>query len=117
LIVGSVFDEGVPVITLEVAGREWQSVVDTGFNGDLELPAELLPLLHHEYLGRTFSTLAGGQQIEEDAYLVYISFDGEIVPTEVTFAPGEQILVGTNLLQSHRLQVDLPARTVTLQRS
>jgi len=35
VITGHVSDEGVPVITLEVAGQYWSAIIDTGFNGDL----------------------------------------------------------------------------------
>ncbi len=116
MIVGSVSNDGVPLITLEVAGQEWKTIVDTGFNGDLELPAQLFSILPHEYLGRTRSSLAGGGEIEEDSYEVHISFDEEIVRAEVTFAPGDQILLGTNLLREHRLEIDFPAGTVSLER-
>ena len=46
------------------------AIVDTGFNGDLELPARLFSLLPREYVGKTLSGLAAGKQIEEDAYAV-----------------------------------------------
>ena len=41
MIAGSVSNDGVPVITLEVAGQDWSAIIDTGFNGDLELPEAL----------------------------------------------------------------------------
>ena len=36
MIVGTVSADGVPTITLSVAGQDWPAVIDTGFNGDLE---------------------------------------------------------------------------------
>lgn len=35
---GTVTDDGVPIIMLPVAGQMWPGIIDTGFNGDLELP-------------------------------------------------------------------------------
>jgi predicted aspartyl protease len=116
LIVGTVTDEDAPVVELALAGREWFAIVDTGFNGDLELPDDLRADLPHEYLGRAYSILAGGQRIEEDAYLVEIPFDGEMISAEVTFVPGKQILIGTHLLRRHVLEIDFPVRTVKIKR-
>jgi hypothetical protein len=36
-----VTDEGEPVIMLTVAGQTWSATIDTGFNGELELPDAL----------------------------------------------------------------------------
>ena len=116
MIVGSVSDDGAPEVVLELAGRRWPAIVDTGFNGDLELPDELRSILPHEYIGRVISNLAGGQRIEEDAYTVEVPFDGELVSAEVTFVTGEQILIGTRLLWQHRLEVVFPKSTVTVER-
>jgi predicted aspartyl protease len=41
MIEGMVDERGVPVIELMVAGRKWSGLIDTGFNGYLELPEEL----------------------------------------------------------------------------
>jgi hypothetical protein len=41
LIVGVVTEDGVPSIELEAGGERWQAIIDTGFNGELELPERL----------------------------------------------------------------------------
>jgi hypothetical protein len=66
MIGGSVSNEDVPIVQLAVAGQTWKAVIDTGFNGDLELPAALQPLLNARYLFRTRSLLGAGQIIDED---------------------------------------------------
>jgi hypothetical protein len=38
LIEGIVTDDGVPVIEMQIDDRRWQAIIDTGFNGELELP-------------------------------------------------------------------------------
>ena len=117
MISGEVSSAGVPVIVLELSGRYWEAIVDAGFNGDLELPIELKALLPSRYVGEITSVLAGGQSIDEDAYHVEFSLDGETILAETTFVAGGQILLGTRLLRQHRLEIDFPAGSVTLQRS
>ena len=117
MIEGAVTDEGVPTITIDLAGRRWTAVIDTGFNGDLELPVELKDVLPLRYLGRVTSTLAAGQVVSEEVYQIELPFDGKLVTASATFAPVVEVLLGTRLIQSHRLEIDFPAQTVLLQRS
>ncbi len=58
MISGSVGLDGIPTIILEAVGQEWTAIVDTGFNGDLELPARLRPQLNAQFVGRVSSLLA-----------------------------------------------------------
>lgn len=114
MITGVVSDDGVPVITLHVAGQAWSAIVDTGFNGDLELPEVLRGKFNDRPAGRLKSALAGGQIIEEDAFLVAFPFDGQTVHAVATFVPDSQILVGTNLLREYFLQIRFLSKTVRL---
>jgi hypothetical protein len=41
LIRGQVDLDGVPRIHLKIGAGTWPAMIDTGFNGDLELPAQL----------------------------------------------------------------------------
>jgi hypothetical protein len=87
-----------------------------GFNGDLELPDALRPFVNPRYRGLTESVLAGGQAVFEDYYRVDFPFDGRTVLAEATFVPGNEILVGTQLLQQYRLEINFPVRTVLIER-
>ena len=116
MLTGTVRENGVPLIMLPVAGQMWPGIIDTGFNGDLELPDTLRPALQPRFIGRIASVLAGGQRIEEDVYLVDFPFDGRIVRAEATFVPGGEILIGTQLLRPYRLEMHFPAQTVLLER-
>jgi len=117
VILGTVSTEGVPTITLSIAGQDWLAIIDTGFNGDLELPKGLRHTLHARYVGRVTSALAGGQTIEEDVYLVEFPFDGQLLHAEATFVPSSQILIGTHLLREYSLQIDFVRKTVQLERT
>jgi hypothetical protein len=41
MLQGRVRPDGTPVVLWPVAGSTWTAIVDTGFNGDLELPEVL----------------------------------------------------------------------------
>jgi len=68
VIVGSIASEGVPIILVTVAGTSWPAIIDTGFNGDLELPANLLPFVNARFLRRNGSLLAAGQTVSSAVY-------------------------------------------------
>lgn len=116
MIHGTVSSDGVPTITLSIAGQDWPAMIDTGFNGDLELPDALQNIVRARHVGRVTSLLAGNQSIEEDVYLVEFPFDGQLIQAEATFVSGSQILIGTHLLREYLLQIDFVAKTLRLER-
>ena len=116
MITGEVTDDTVPLIEFPLAGETYPAVIDTGFNGDLELPASLRDRLPVRFLYSIESILAAGQSIVEDLYAVAVPFDGQMVQAEVTFSGGHDILIGTRLLRGHRLEIDFVRRTVRLER-
>ena len=117
MIRGSVTDERVPVIELLVDGKVWRAVIDTGFNGYLELPESLRAAVKAQFIGYLESALAAGQTIVEENYIVEFPFDGESLEVEATFAPGNDILIGTSLLRNHRLEIDFRERFVVIDES
>jgi hypothetical protein len=82
----------------------------------LELPLALQGKLNDLPVGRVKSALAGGQIIEEDAYLVDFSFDDRVIPAVATFVANSQILIGTNLLREYHLQIRFMSKVVQLER-
>ena len=116
MIYGTVSVDGVPTIPPPIAGQDWLATIDTGFNGDLELPESLRKSLNARYVGQVTSALAGGQTIEEAVYLVDFPFDDKIVHAEATFVDTRQILIGTHLLREYRLQINFALQTVMLEK-
>jgi predicted aspartyl protease len=116
LIEGVVAEDGVPTITVDVGGELWNAIIDTGFNGELELPARLRSHVNAEFVARATSLLAANQRIEEDVFLVDFPYDGRIARVQATFADGNEILIGTGLLREYRLHVDFPAGTVVVEK-
>lgn len=115
MITGTVSADGCPEITINIAGENWTAVVDTGFNGDLELPESLRGKLNDKPVGRLKSTLGGGQIIEEVAYLVDFLFDNQTLSAIATFVPGSEILIGTDLLRAYYLQIKFASKTLSLE--
>jgi predicted aspartyl protease len=116
VIHGTVNLDWEPVVLLPVGGQHWPAIVDTGFNGDLELPDGLRPFVNARLSGQVESLLGSGQSIVEDLYTVDFPFDGMTVPADATFVPDGRILLGTHILRHHRLFIDFPAGTVRLER-
>lgn len=108
--------DGTPVVTLRVAGADCQAVVDSGFNGDLELPLKLRPFVNARFEAEIISQLAGNQQIRESAFRVDFPFDGQIMEALATFVAGDEILLGTGLLAEYRLMIDFVAQRVVIER-
>jgi len=117
MIAGTVEAEGLPVIYLPVAGRTWRATIDTGFNGDLELPPAVATAVNARFFAEGSAALAGGQRIQEDYYLVDFPFDGRTVRAVASFVAGSEILIGTRLLRDYRLEIDFPAHEVKLDRT
>lgn len=115
MIAGVVNEDGVPTVQLQIGGQNWPAIVDTGFNGELELPEVLRSIVNPQYVGSVTSLLAANQQIQEDVYLVDFVFDGRPIRSEATFANGNEILIGTGLLWDYRIQIDFPARVIVIE--
>jgi predicted aspartyl protease len=116
LITGEVSLDGQPMVVLAVDGRDWPALIDTGFNGDLELPYALGPTVHARRIETVTSTLADGRQVIEDNYRVQFPFDGHTLSAEATFAHVSEILIGTRLLRRHRLEIRFSRGAVLLER-
>ena len=104
------------MIEVDAGTQRWQAIIDTGFNGELELPEQLRSQVNAQFVGRAASLLAANQRIEEDVYLVDFAFGGQTVRAEATFVEGGEILLGTRMMREYRLQIDFPARAVAIEK-
>jgi clan AA aspartic protease len=99
------------VILLVVVGPNRQQltvsgVLDTGFSGDLTLPASVIASLGLAWLGREPGILADGSTDLFDVYSAVVLWDGQPRPIEVE-AANAQPLVGMNLLHRHSLHMEV----------
>ena len=111
MIEGAVNAAYEPVVTLAVQGpaeqtREIEAVIDTGFNGYLTLPPDLVTGLGLPFvsIGRAF--LANGSEVSFDVHYATVLWDGHPRRTRVNVADTTP-LVGMRLLDGHRLYVEV----------
>ena len=77
-------------------------VVDTGFSGDLTLPASIVEELGLEFIESTTANLATDDEVELPVYGANVIWDGSIREVRV-FALGKRPLLGTDLLNGREL--------------
>lgn len=85
---------------------EVHAIVDTGFDGELQLPPELVRRLGYPYLGTTSGTLADGSVERFDYHLGRVLWYGAEREVVVIVSNGDP-LVGMALLGGSRLKVDV----------
>ena len=98
-----------PRVTLTLAGAEGpldvEFVVDTGFDGELALPASLVRRLDARILETRTVELAGGFQERCYSYELALEWDGEARYVELLALNGRP-LIGNDLWRDHSLQAE-----------
>ncbi len=109
MMLGTFRDEH-PRITLSLpqigAELDVEFIVDTGFAGDLALPAHLARLLEGTFSGLGERRLANGQHLNCRTYEIMLDWDDELRPTEVLILEGDPLL-GTVILRDHLIQMEM----------
>ncbi|MFN6481304.1 clan AA aspartic protease [Nostoc sp. DedQUE07] len=95
-------------IVLCLAGRpdvEIECVVDTGFEGTLTLPLDIVDALDLPYITRIRANLADDSNVMTRIHLARIIWHG-IEREVVVLAMGRRPLLGTALIEDYHLSVD-----------
>ena len=97
----------VPVTVLDSEGIEHTLtvVMDTGSNGELTLPREVIQRLGLAYDGLRTIILADGNEVETSAYFAEIVWVGQRTIVTV-FQSEDQYFLGMSLLWGQRLTMD-----------
>ena len=110
----------LPLTLLGYAGAsdrrlQAEAVVDTGFDGELTLPPELVRRLGYPHLGTTGATLADGSEVQVDYFAGSVSWHGDPRAVVLLAADGKP-LIGMELLAGSRLTVEvMPGGDVTVE--
>jgi clan AA aspartic protease len=108
VIVGSVSSKLEALVRLSIHGPrsevETKAVLDTGFNGALALPPDLIGELGLRLKTRGSAVLADGTEISLDVHEALISWDGRLLRVLVGAANSDPLL-GMALLHGHELAV------------
>ncbi|KYC39295.1 clan AA aspartic protease [Scytonema hofmannii PCC 7110] len=93
-----VFSEGNSYVEIEF-------VVDTGFEGFLTLPPNIVAELGLPYIAKIQANLADNSKIATNAYAIRILWNG-VERDVVVLAMGRRPLIGTALLEDYHLSID-----------
>ena len=111
MITGKVTANREAVIKLEVIGptkqtQQVETVIDTGFNGHLTLPSNLINRLKLQFVGNRRATLGDGNIVVLDVYLGKVLWHNRERDVLVLQAGGGS-LVGMSLLYGNRVMLDV----------
>jgi clan AA aspartic protease len=81
------------------------TVIDTGFDGFLSLPSEIIVLLELPWRTSNIATLGDGSQTLFDFYAGTVIWDGRYRTVDIAESETEPLL-GLAMLRGYRLQVD-----------
>jgi len=89
--------------------------IDTAFNGTLVLPRKQIADLGLVKQSSAEAILADGQPVELETFSCHFDWFGNSYETQVVANDGEYPLLGTMLLDGHRLTIDYQRKTVELK--
>ena len=88
--------------------------IDTAFNGGLVIPRKQILELGLVKESSAEAILADGHSVELETFACFFDWFGSSYEMQVVANDGDYPLLGTMLLQGHRLEIDYAARTVEL---
>jgi len=108
VITGTVNSGLEAVVRLSIRGPqseiEAEAIVDTGFNGALTLPPDLIAKLGLRSTSRSQAVLADGSEIPVDLYEVLVFWNGRLLRIPVGAADSDPLL-GMALLYGHEVAI------------
>jgi len=108
------------LVSLEVHGPDGQQEtvefqIDTGFNGSIQLPMEIVVRLGLVQEEPVTMRLSNGNRVQVPVYRASVVWDGAEKSVDLP-AAGRQPLLGTGLLDGHRLNAAIkPSGRVTIK--
>lgn len=111
MITGVVNGEFEPVIPLSIRRSDGQvftqdAIADTGFNGWLSLPSDLIAQLNLRWKRRGRAVLGDGSECVFDVYEAVVVWDGILLTIPVDEADAEP-LIGMSLMEGYQLTIQI----------
>jgi clan AA aspartic protease len=111
MITGVVNAEFEPIISLSIRRSDGKfftqdAIVDTGFNGWLSLPSDLITELNLQWKRRGRAILGDGSECVFNIYEAVLVWDGNLLRIPVDEADSEP-LVGMSLMEGYQLIVQV----------
>ncbi len=89
--------------------------IDTGFTGDVVLPISAISTLGLSQSAAVAAQLGDGSAVLMDIYPCLIDWFGRERLVQVLANNAQSPLLGVGLLRDHKLAIDYPSQTVTIQ--
>jgi clan AA aspartic protease len=111
MITGIVNLDFEPIIPLSICGSDGKvytqdAIVDTGFNGWLSLPPDLIAQLDLKWKRRGRAILGDGSECVFNVYEAVLVWDGNFLTIPIDEADSEP-LVGMSLMEGYQLMVQV----------
>ena len=97
------------------AGHEVQVWIDTGFNGELVLPQQVIDDLDLPQSGTVKATLADGSEVALRRYACLIDWFSEERDLEVIANDGDYPLLGVGLLAGRDVHISYRSGEITIE--
>lgn len=111
MITGIVNADFEAIVSLSICGPDGKiytqdAIVDTGFNGWLSLPPDLIDRLNLKWKRRGRAILGDGSECVFDVYEAVVIWDGDYLTIPIDEADSEP-LVGMSLMENYQLTVQV----------
>lgn len=108
-----------PTARIEVIGSrqtvELTAIVDTGFDGYLNVPTRAAVQLGLDLIGEEDVELADGTQRKQLVFAGSVRFLGKTTEVRIMLTDCEYALIGTSLLNQYPLTIEFPGGQVKLR--
>jgi clan AA aspartic protease len=94
--------------------RKIAAWVDTAFTGELVIPRREIDQLGLTQSSAVMAGLADGKEVVLETFSCVVDWFGEERRVEAIESDGQYALLGTGLLQGHKLEVDYRLRTLII---
>jgi clan AA aspartic protease len=107
-IVNADFEPIIPLSICDADGKIYtqEAIVDTGFNGWLSLPPDLIAQLNLKWKRRGRAILGDGTECVFNVYEAVVVWDGNLLTIPIDEADSEP-LVGMSLMEGYQLKVQV----------
>jgi clan AA aspartic protease len=111
MITGIVNADFESIIPLSICGSDGkvytqEAIVDTGFNGWLSLPPDLIAQLNLKWKRRGRAILGDGTECVFNVYEAVLIWDGKLLTIPIDEADSEP-LVGMSLMEGYQLKIQV----------
>ncbi|MDI6793732.1 MAG: hypothetical protein QME81_12855 [bacterium] len=119
MIKGKIDKNGSPVLEVRIIGSRAETILrailDTGFDGDVCLPATIAVSLGLELVRLIDSELADGKILEnEPVFAGKMAWGEDIVDVDIVLTRSFDTLIGTNLLRGKDVRLDYSTGKLTI---